>query len=167
MTLIWAAYFCIIKAVGKITGKNRFDQITTIIIIVVISYLLQGNKLPQTLQLNAMYICRLVSWLRSPGIKHSPSLTLTRLPSRCHIAVSYCCVLELMQLLAKFNSIWLQDVNPHFLADCQPGNNLSSQMPPAIPSHTTLLKALLQHGARGLNMVTYFFNAMGNFTSIC
>ena len=55
MTLIWATYFCIIKVVGKITGK-RFDQMTTIIIIVVVSYLLQGNKLPQTLQLNAMYI---------------------------------------------------------------------------------------------------------------
>lgn len=115
---------------------------TTIAIIVVISYLLQGNKLLQTLQLNATYICHLVSWLRSPGIKHSPhSLTLTR-PT---LKVSYCCVLELMQLLAKFNSIWLQDVNPYFLADCQP-ETTSSLMPPAIPSHTTLLKALLQHG---------------------
>lgn len=62
---------------------------TTIVIMVVISYLLQGNKLLQTLQLNAMYICHLVSWFRSPGIKHSP-LTL-RLSQGYHQGVILLC----------------------------------------------------------------------------
>ena len=85
-----------------------------------------------------MYICHLVSWFRSPGIKHSP-LTLC-LSQGCHQGVGQTAFLsEAQGHLPSFGSCWKNSV----LSSCR--TNIPLSLPtgrPRLPE-----AALTQHGS--------------------